>query len=195
MQKITFLIPLILLSACVNPKGISPESSKTPSGNPNSSIVVEEFSDIQCPACSGAHARIVEPLLEKYGNDISLKFHHFPLRTIHAFAQEAAEASECAADQEKFWEFIQDSYENQDKLSRDDLIARAEKIGVADIDLFGRCVRSRIKKDAVQKDFEEGAERGVNATPTFFLAGEKVQRNTFEAISELIEVKIGSQRL
>ena len=193
-MKLLLLITLLLIS-CTSQEGLSPESSKTPGGNPNSSIVIEEFSDLQCPACSGAHERIVEPLLEKHGHNIRFDFYHFPLRTIHAFAQEAAEASECAADQDTFWEFIDDSYKNQDKLSRDDLIARAESIGVSDMELFKRCVRSRIKQDAVQEDFESGIERRVNATPTFFLNGERVPRNTFEAISELIEEKLAEQRL
>lgn len=193
MKKFTLVS--LLLVACVSTEGLSAESSKPPTGNPASSLVVEEFADLQCPACKGAHTTLVKPLLEKYGQSIRYEFRHFPIRSIHAFAQEAAEAAECAADQGKFWEFVDDNYENQDKLSRADLTARAEKVGVADMDLFERCVKSRIKRDAVQAEYEDGIERGVTGTPTFFVAGEKAPANTLEALSALIDSKMSEQRL
>ncbi len=194
MKKLIAL-SLLFLSACVSREGLSPESSKPPTGNPASSIIVEEFADLQCPACKGAHTTLVKPILEKYGQSIRYEFRHFPIRSIHAFAQEAAEAAECAADQGEFWEFVDDNYENQEKLSRADLIARAEKVGVADLDLFERCIKSRIKRDTVQEEYEEGIERGVSGTPTFFIAGEKAPTNTLDALSVLIEAKMGQQRL
>jgi protein-disulfide isomerase len=195
LTLITLVVPLLLLAACVNKDGLSAESSKPPTGNVNSSIVLEEFSDLQCPACRGAHTQIFKPLMAQHGRNIKYVFKHFPLRQIHAFAQEAAEASECAADQGKFWEFEDDTYENQEKISRDDLIERAEKVGVADMDLFRRCVKSRVKRDAVQADYDEGRKRGVAGTPTFFLDGERVPRNTLETISGLIDEKVKSHRL
>lgn len=182
-----------LLSACgVDTSGISPSSSRGPHPKTNISatVRVEEFGDLQCPACQGAQSKIVKPLIEKYGSQIRFEFKHFPIRSIHAFAQEAAEAAECAADQGKFWEFIEDTYEskeNQQKLSRKDLIARAEKVGVVDIELFQRCAKSRIKRDAVQADYKEGLKRGVAGTPTFFVGSEKVQSNTLEALGAAIE--------
>lgn len=195
MKKLFLIGLLITLAGCISKEGLSAESTKPPTGNPNSSIVVEEFADLQCPACRGAHTQIVQPLLQKYGQNIRYEFRHFPLLQIHAYAQEAAEASECAADQGKFWEFVNDTYENQELLSRDDLIERAEKIGVSDMDLFRRCVQSRIKRDAVQKEYDDGHERGVRGTPTFFVSGERVARNTIEGISEMIDAKISKQKL
>ena len=185
----------LLLIACVSKDGLSAESSKYPAGNASSSIVVQEFADFQCPACRGAHNKIVLPLLEKHGRNIRFEFRHMPLRQIHPYAQEAAEASECAADQKKFWEFVDDTFENQERLKRDDLIARAEKIGVADMDLFERCVKSRIKRDAVQNDYDKGRKMGVSGTPTYFVNGKKVARNTIEEVTKMIEEKIRSQRL
>ena len=188
----------LLLAACTSTEGLSTSSSKPPRGNPNASLMVEEFADLQYPSCRGAQDLVVKPLLEKYGNGIRYEFRHFPIRTIHAFAQEAAEAAECAADQGKFWEFVDDTYasaENQQMLSRKDLIARAEKVGVTDAGLFRRCVKSRIKRDLIQTDYEEGIKRGVNGTPTFFVNGERVPSNTIEAIGALIEAKQKQQKL
>ena len=198
MNILPLLATSLLLAACASTEGLSSASSKPPRGNPSASLIVEEFADLQCPSCRGAHGILVKPLLEKYGNGIRYELRHFPIRTIHAFAQEAAEAVECAADQGKFWEFVDDTYEseeNQAKLSRKDLVARAEKVGVADRKLFERCVKSRIKRDAVQTDYEEGIKRGVNGTPTFFVDGERVPSNTIEAIGALIEGKQKEQKL
>ena len=199
MRKLLITTSLLLFTvACTNTEGLSAESSRTAKGNLNSSIVIEEFGDLQCPACQGAHGLIIEPLMEEYGNVIKLEFKHFPLRNIHPFAQEAAEAAECAADQGKFWEFTYDIYESKEsqaKLSRDDHTERAERVGVTDLDLFKRCHKSRIKKDTVQADFNEGKERGVNSTPTFFIGGEKVPRNNIEVIKALIDQRLKAQRL
>ena len=189
------LFILVALTACVSKEGLSAESSKPPAGNAASSLIVEEFADLQCPSCKAAHTTIVKPLLEKYGQSIRYEFRHFPIRTIHAFAQEAAEAAECAADQGKFWEFVDDNYANQEKLSRKDLLARAETVGVADADLFERCIKSRIKRDTVQAEYEDGIARGVSGTPTFFVAGERAPTNTLEALSALIEAKMEQQKL
>ncbi len=197
MKKYLLIITLLLIS-CVSKEGLSAESSRQPRGNPRSSIVIEEFSDLQCPACQRTHQNAVLPLLNQYRNTVRYEFRHFPIRTIHAFAQEAAEAAECAADQGKFWEFIDDVYaspENQSDLTREGLIERAKAVRIADIDLFKRCLRSRIKRDIVKDDYDEGIERGIQGTPTFFIAGERVGRNTLDVMRGMIQAKIGGQRL
>ncbi|HLC75707.1 MAG TPA: thioredoxin domain-containing protein [Candidatus Peribacterales bacterium] len=195
MKKLLITCSLLIIAGCVDKEGLSPESSRPPTGNANSTIVVEEYADLQCPACKGAHSQIVQPLLAKYGNIVRYEYKHFPLSQIHAFAHEAAEAAECSADQGKFWEFVNDTYEFQEELSRDDLIKRAEKVGVADIELFRRCVQSRIKRGTVQADYKAGYALGVRGTPTFFVSGERVPRNTLEGIGEIIEKKVGTQKL
>ncbi len=195
MKQYLSIIPLIILSACVSTEGLTKESTKPPKGNVNSSILVEEFSDLQCPACRGAHLQIVGSLMEKYGRNIRFEFKHFPLSQIHPYAQEAAEATECAADQGKFWEYVDDTFQNQTKLTRDDLLERAETVGIADTELFERCLSSHIKRDAVQADYKDGSKRGVRGTPTFFISGKQVPRHTLEGLSAMIEEQMGRQRL
>ena len=67
-----------------------------------SKLTFIEFSDFECPYCT-RHAATMEQLYEKYGDQGKFIFKHFPL-SFHENAQLAAEASECAADQGKFWE-------------------------------------------------------------------------------------------
>ena len=124
--------PLPLLSLCLflTACGEVEVSSRQPKGNPNASVLVEEFADLQCPACAAAHSRIVEPLLDKYGTEIRFEHKHFPLRSIHRFALDASEMSECAADQGKYWEYIDIAFTNQSDLSLDSIVEWAEALGL-----------------------------------------------------------------
>jgi len=103
---IVITLSTLLLIGCTNTTGLSDESSREPAGNASAAVIVMEFSDLQCPACKLVHAQVTKPLLQNYGNKIRFEFKHFPLRNIHTYALSAAMASECAADQGKFWEFI-----------------------------------------------------------------------------------------
>ncbi|PIP65326.1 disulfide bond formation protein DsbA [Candidatus Peregrinibacteria bacterium CG10_big_fil_rev_8_21_14_0_10_49_16] len=191
-MKYTHVLPLAiiaLLVACTDTTGISAESRKGPhpDTNANAVVVVHEFGDLQCPACRAAHSKVVAPLLEKYGNTIRYEFKHFPLRAIHPHALVAAEAAECAADQDTshFWEFVDIAFERQPEMNRETIFAWAEELGL-DMDHFGRCMKSHIKKDVVMMDHAEGQEVDVKGTPTFFVNGQKVE-STIEAISAAIE--------
>lgn len=173
----TFSLPILLavsLAACgVDTTGLTEESARRPAGVPSASVVVVEYADLQCPACKAAHAQITNPLLKKYGDRIRFEFKHFPLQAVHVHAMEAAMASECAADQGKFWEFIDMDYTNQDKLSSSEIRAWGKSLGLDEV-LFDRCIASGIKRKTVLADFAEGEKKGVNSTPTFFVNGARV---------------------
>jgi len=160
-----------LLAAC---GGGSDVSMRTPKGNANATVLVEEFADLQCPACAAAHAQVTTPLLEMYGDNIRFEFNHFPLRSIHRFALDTAEMSECAADQGKFWEFVDVAYEKQAELGFEALMDWAELIGL-DTDIAERCWKSHSKRGLVLEDYKEGRDRDVAGTPTYFVNGERVQ--------------------
>ena len=77
-------------------------TAKPIEGNPDAMVRIVEFSDFQCPFCARAYPTM-KALLEKYGDKVSLEYRHYPL-SFHPYAQKAAEASECAGEQGKFWE-------------------------------------------------------------------------------------------
>ena len=84
MKKLLLLSSfLLVLAACVDTTGISPQSTKQPRGNPNAAVTLMEFSDFECPACRAAHVLILKPLLQKYGDRVAFVFKQFPLLTIH----------------------------------------------------------------------------------------------------------------
>jgi protein-disulfide isomerase len=138
-------------------------------GNPSAPVRIVEFSEFQCPYCRRAQPT-VKAVLEKYGDQISHAFRDFPLRDIHAGAQKAAEASRCAAEQGRFWEYHKLLYDNFGKLSREDLGAHAATLQLAQPQ-FDSCLDSGKYADAVEKDLQEGLRAGVNGTPGFFING------------------------
>ena len=178
----------ILLAGCGS-SGVSKESSRLPKGNPNAVVTVQEFSDLQCPACRTVHLQLVSSLLQEHGERIRFEFKHFPLQTIHPLALRAAMASECAADQGKFWEYVDLAYMRQSELSADALTEWAGELSL-DTPLFERCLASEAKRDTVMQDYSEARSRNLRGTPTFLVNGKEVPTNELEQAIEEAEAAI-----
>ena len=193
LMKRTIIIISLALAACGGDKGdVVSSRSPHPQSNPSATVVILEFADFQCPACRVAHEKIVKPLLQAHGADIRYEFRHFPLRSIHRYALDAAEVAECAADQEKFWEFVDHAYVHQDDLNNDGLLTWAKELDL-DVDLLETCWKSRSKKSLVLAEYEEGGDMGVGGTPTFFVNGERVEAG-FDTLSAAIEERLGAMK-
>lgn len=194
IRRSFMVLALFFLSACVDTSGLTQESSRPPhpQSNANAAVSVTEFADLQCPACQAAHEHIVMPILKKYGSQIRFDFMHFPLRSIHRYALDAGETSECAADQGKFWEFVDLAYKKQADLNYDALLQWGAELKLDDA-LLKRCWKSRIKKETVLSDYEEGKSMGVMGTPSFFVDGEKVESG-FDTLSEGIEKALAATK-
>ncbi len=179
----------LFLGACgVDTTGISEESSRPPKGNATSTVVVMEFADLQCPACKAAHEQLSSALLQQFGSRIRFEFKHFPLRSLHRFALDAALASECAADQGKFWEFLDLNYAKQSELSAEALATVWPAQLKLDMDLYTRCYESKIKRDVVMADYADGQKLGVEGTPTFFVNGVKVASSMQELSGAILKL-------
>ena len=129
-------------------------------GNPNALVTIVEFSDYECPYC-----RQVEPtvkqLLAKYGDQMRISYRDYPLTAIHPQAMIAAEASRCALEQGKFWEY-HDQLFTAPKLDKDALIEYARNLKLDDKQ-FGSCLTGEKYKADIEKDEQEGRKAGVNA--------------------------------
>lgn len=152
-------------------------------------VTIVEFSDFQCPFCS----RIL-PVLDQaktaYGDKIRIVFRQFPLRSIHPLAQKAAEASLCAADQGKFWEYHDNLFANQQKLDIADLKAAAGTLGL-DQAKFDGCLDSGAQAAQVAADLREGAAAGVSGTPAMFVNGRFLNGVVpFEQLKALIDEEL-----
>lgn len=140
-------------------------------GGGDAAVTIIEFSDFQCPACGYAEG-IAKRAVREYGNRIKFAYINFPLRQIHGNAEIAAEASECAFEQGKFWELHDIMFQNQNALDRASLGAYAEQAGL-DAERFSGCLDSGKYAPAVESDFQLGSKAGVDGTPTFFINGKK----------------------
>lgn len=141
-------------------------------GQAEAPLKLEEFSDFQCPACKVAEPT-VKDVLKTFGDKLYFSYHNFPLLEVHPFAFRAALAAECANDQGKYWEYHDKLFAVQPKFSRDELVGYARDLGL-DATKFSACLDSQAKGGVVRDDMHEGDRRGVDATPTFFLNGQKV---------------------
>jgi len=138
-------------------------------GNPKAKVMIVEFSDFQCPYCGQVEGTL-KSVLAKHQDTVALAFRDYPLSQIHPFAQGAAEASRCAGEQGKFWEYHDLLFGDQAGLDRDGLIAKAAKLQL-DAKQFDACISSEKYKAAIQLDNQEGVRAGVNGTPGFFING------------------------
>ena len=140
-------------------------------GNPNASVLLEEYSDFQCPFCKKAE-EVLKPMIQQYGKQIRFEYHHYPIVSKHPYALKAAEASECANDQGEFWRYHDLLFQKQegDGLKVSNLKRYAEQLGL-DTEKFNACLDSDAKKDIVLLEEREGEQRKVIQTPSFFING------------------------
>ncbi len=137
-------------------------------GSPDAKITIVEYSDFECPFCSRFHPT-VQQALDEYPDDVNWVFRHFPL-SFHANAESAANASECAAEQGKFWEFGDELYANQTSLNTATYEKIAGDLGINNSQ-FQDCISSNKYADKVQAQSQGGAGAGVTGTPGSFIVG------------------------
>ena len=133
----------------------------------------------------------LKDLLAKYKGRVSLAYRDFPLREIHAQGQLAAEASRCAGEQGKFWEYHDLLFANPDRLNRDGLVEHARDLKL-DEKQFDSCLSSGKYKAEIEEDLQEGIRAGVSGTPGFFINGSFLSGMQPEAAFEgMIQAEMG----
>lgn len=97
-----------------NPKPVDIKVSSTDfvTGPSEAKVTMVEFSDFQCPYCARAYP-VIKQILRAYPKDVRFVYKQYPLTSIHTFAQKASEASLCAGEQGKFWEYHDKLFESQ----------------------------------------------------------------------------------
>jgi protein-disulfide isomerase len=132
-------------------------------------VTLVEYGDYQCPYCGTAHPAVQE-LLRRRPDRVRFVFRHFPLTTVHPFAEAAAEAAEAAGVRQRFWPMHDWLFENQDKLGPAALRLAAHDLGLApavlEQEVLGHAYLERIRRDVTS-----GVRSGVEGTPTFFVNG------------------------
>jgi protein-disulfide isomerase len=144
-------------------------------GDENAPITMIEFSDFQWPYCgrfaTGAGRQITDEFVKT--GKVRLIYWHFAF--LGDESQWAAEASECAGDQNKFWEyhdllFEKQNGENQGAFSKDNLKGFAKELGL-DTTAFNECLDSGKYTSVVQQETGTAQQIGVQSTPSFVVNG------------------------
>ncbi|HET6989308.1 MAG TPA: Na+/H+ antiporter NhaA, partial [Kribbella sp.] len=138
-------------------------------GSLDAPITVIEFGDFECPYCGQA-----EPVARELLDDTDLRFvwRHLPLTDVHPAAQLAAEASEAAAAQGRFWEMHDLLLQHQDRLTASDLVRYAADLDL-DVDRFHDDLKRHVHEKRVDQDIESADVSGATGTPTFFINGQR----------------------
>ncbi|MFA5935723.1 MAG: thioredoxin domain-containing protein [Patescibacteria group bacterium] len=132
-------------------------------------VTIVEFLDFQCPGCGGYHP-VLKQMREEFKGRIKFVARHFPLVEIHENALGAAIASVCAQRQNKFFEYADVLFANQDYLRRNDLEKYAEELGL-DTGAFNTCLDDKTAQEQVARDRQAGEAIGVKFTPSIFING------------------------
>lgn len=167
-------------------------------GSPDAPVVIVEYSDFQCPYC-GLHFREVEGRLkEGYVNKGQVRLVYKHLTILGDESVWAALASECAADQDKFWEFhdlvfSKQNGENQGAFNQDNLKSWAAELEL-DTAAFNECLDSKKHLDVVQANTLEAKQLGIRGTPGFFVDDTPIAgAESFEVFQQVIEEKLKAQ--
>ena len=153
-------------------------------GGANASVTIIEFTDYECPSC-GATQPVLEEVVKEFGDKVKLVVRNFPLGQ-HTHAFKAAEASEAAREQGKYWEYASLLFSNQKELEIEKLKEYASRLGL-DRAKFDAALDSGRFVGKVKRDLADGDKIGVDSTPSVFINGKRARERTKEALRVAIE--------
>jgi len=155
-------------------------------GAKGAKVVVVNFDDFECPFCSRMHSTLFPEILKEYGDRVMFVYKDYPLVDIHPWAVHAAVDANCLANQngDAYWDFADTIHANKADVdaqktpeSRFDAI---DKMAIAqgqkhnlDAGKLQACVKAQ-NEDSVRASMKEADGLGVNATPTLFINGQKI---------------------
>jgi protein-disulfide isomerase len=180
MKRLILLLSILLLAGC----GEVDDAPRPFLGGDLAPVLIEEFSDLQCPACARITGE-VEEFARTNPKLVRFEYYHFPLPQ-HQYAFKAAEGAECANDQGKFWEFLTMAFDNQNNLAEENLVKIAEKLGLETAS-FQKCLDDSTYRGRVSRHLSEGRSRGINATPSFYVNGKFVQYIGIEPFANYVK--------
>jgi len=149
-------------------------------------VVVVNFDDFECPYCSRMHQTLFPEIFKEYGDRVTFIYKDYPLIEIHPWALHAAVDANCLADQnaDAYWDFADTIHANKQQVDAEKTSgARFEAIDKmallqgqkhsVDQAKLQTCLKAQ-NEDAVRASMKEAEGLGVNATPTLFINGRKI---------------------
>lgn len=175
-------------------------------GDQDAPITIVEFSDFQCPYCARFQIQTLPLILEQYVDTGKVKFvfRDFPIQNSHPNAMPAAVASECAHEQDKYWQYHDALFENQGVWNKVELTSAitifkefATKLDLNQ-DQFDSCLDSGKYIKEISNDLKDGKSYGVTGTPGFFIGNEEIGfvkingAQPFEAFKSIIDSQLNT---
>jgi protein-disulfide isomerase len=155
-------------------------------GSKGAKVVAVNYDDFQCPFCSRMHQTLFPQILKEYGDRVLFIYKDYPLSQIHPWAIHAAVDANCLASQnnDAYWDFADYIHGNQDKVNsekgREAQLSALDRMTLEqgqkrnlDLAKLQSCIKAQ-QEDAVRGSIREAESLGVEATPTMFVNGEKV---------------------
>lgn len=167
-------------------------------GNPNAKVTVVEFSDFECPFCRFAALNLLPSLID-FKNDVRVVFVNYPLDQscnanvqikMHEHSCQAAVGAMCVFQQGQFWDFSEDVFRNQHRISREMMLKLAAKHRL-DVPLFTQCLDGQESLPMVTRDIDIGHGAKVQGTPSIFINGKILQHWRVPAVvREVIKAEL-----
>ena len=156
-------------------------------GPESAPVTLVEFSDFQCPACKSFEP-VVEEVINKYSDRLRFVYRHYPLPQ-HDLAFKAAQASQAADLQGKFWEYKKEVFAIQENLKEGSFEEIAQKLGL-DLEKFRNDLNDEKTAKKVQQDLSDAKALNLNGTPSFFVNGEKIELDSYQDLLTAVEAKL-----
>jgi len=182
-----------------------PQADGTALGDADAPVLVEVWEDFQCPACTGYSQQVESLVVQNYvaTGKARYVYHHYPFlddRVATKESDQSANASMCAAEQGRFWDYHDIVFanwdgENRGAYSDKRLVAFAESIGL-NMQEFKACFDVNRYKDQIEKDFADGQQAGVKGTPSVFVNGTIIKPGfvpSYADIAAAIDAALASQ--
>jgi protein-disulfide isomerase len=161
-------------------------SGRPTRGNVNAKVTVVNYDDFECPFCSRMHLALFPGLFKEYGDRVLFIYKDYPLEEIHPWAMHAAVDANCLAAQngDAYWDYADYLHANQSAINsekgRDGRNAELDRLAELqgqkhnlDVGKLQACLKAQDDK-AVRASMHEGDTVGVDATPTMFVNGQKL---------------------
>jgi protein-disulfide isomerase len=164
-------------------------------GAEDARVTIEEYSDFQCGACAAAAEGLVPRVEEQYITDGRVKLIFRPMTFLGQESLWAAEAAECANDQDSFWDYHDKLFENQRGRDRgafaiDRLKGYAEELGL-DTEAFNQCLDSHTYAAALTAETQQALNQGIESTPRFIIGDQTVVGAVpYEELQAAIEAEL-----
>lgn len=183
-------VPPAAPSAPVNFQDLKGKASQGPENAP---VTLVEFSDFECPFCRKV-APTIEEIMKKYSGKVRRVWRHYPL-AMHAGAARTHEASLCAREQGKFWEFHDQIFSEPQPPQGDQALKDiAQKIRL-DQKKFENCLQTGRYKPEIESDIAAGTKAGVRGTPALFINGKLFSgAQPLEVFSQAIESELSKKK-